>query len=51
MQILREVGMKHQVDDMETFTACAWRVAVSWEDAAVSHEPAAVAAAAMKVRS
>jgi hypothetical protein len=51
LQILREVGLKHKVDDAETFTACAQRVAANWADAAVSYEPAAAAAAAMKVRS
>lgn len=51
LQILREVGLKHEVDDAETFTACAQRVAANWADAAVSYEPAAAAAAAMKVRS
>ena len=50
LQILREVGLKHKVDDAETFTACAQRVAANWADAAVSYEPAAAAAAAMKVR-
>ena len=49
LQILREVGLKHKVDDAETFTACAQRVAANWADAAVSYEPAAAAAAAMKV--
>lgn len=51
LQILREVGLKHEVNDAETFIACARRVATSWADAAVSHEPAAAAAGAMKVRS
>lgn len=49
MQILREVGLKHEVDDAETFIACARRVAANWAEAPGSHQPAAAASAAMKV--